>query len=419
MSRLYLQIYLTVIGVLVLFAVLGSIAHFAIFPHDYERDMLGAIGETLAETLPDKESPAAEQQVAVERLASRFEADLALHAADGQLVAAAGKPVPRPRLDRESSGYVRSRRGGRAVVLLLPDDRWLVARVGGQGWEHSAWLWGVVLLALAIGLGAYPIARRITRRLEKLQLQADGLAAGDLGVRVEVEGKDEIAELAKRFNRAADRIEQLVAAKSQALASASHELRSPLARMRVAVELLGGVERQDVRERLDRDIEELDELIGELLLASRLDAQDELEETSEVDVLGLLAEEAARIDIEVEGEPVQIRGDGRMLRRLLRNLLENAVRHGQGSPIEASVAPLDGGGALVCVSDRGPGVPEELRDRIFEPFYRPPGMRESVDAGVGLGLALVRQIARHHGGEARCSPREGGGTRFEVELPGA
>jgi len=419
MSRLYLQIYLTMIGVLLLFAALGSMAHFALWPHDYERDMLNAIAETLAETLPAEGSPDPELQAALERLASRFEADLALHAADGRLLATVGGPLPKPRLDREASGYLHSRRGGRALVLLLPDGRWLVTGVGGEAWGHGAWLWGLALLALAIALGAYPVSRRITRRLEKLQLQADGLAAGNLGVRVEVEGKDEIAELAKRFNRAADRIEQLIAAKSQTLASASHELRSPLARMRVGVELLSSGEREDVRERLNRDIEELDELIGELLLASRLDAQDELEEPSEVDVLGLLAEEAARIGTQVEGEPVQIRGDRRMLRRLLRNLLENAVRYGRGSPIEASVSRLEEAGALVRVSDSGPGVPEELRDRIFEPFYRPPGMRESVDGGVGLGLALVRQIARHHRGDARCSPREGGGTCFEVELRGA
>ncbi len=107
-----------------------------------------------------------------------------------------------------------------------------------------------------------------------------------------------------------------------------------------------------------------------------------------------------------------------MLRRLARNLFENAKRHAAGAQVEATVDPLDGGGARIRVLDRGPGVPEEERERIFEPFYRPAGMRESTEGGVGLGLALVRRIARHHGGDARCLPREGGGTCFEVNLGG-
>jgi len=103
-----------------------------------------------------------------------------------------------------------------------------------------------------------------------------------------------------------------------------------------------------------------------------------------------------------------------MGRRLIRNLLENASRHAAGSPVAASVVRLGPSGARLRVEDQGPGVPEPERERIFEPFYRSVGTED--DGGVGLGLALVRQIARHHGGEARCLPREGGGTCFEVEL---
>ena len=134
-------------------------------------------------------------------------------------------------------------------------------------------------------------------------------------------------------------------------------------------------------------------------------------------VLGaLLAEKAARTQAEVGGEFVCSHGDPHMLRRLMRNLLENAQRYAAGSPIEATVAAFNQG-ARLRVTDRGPGIPEQERERIFEPFYRLPGMRESEDGGVGLGLALVRQIARRHGGDFRCVPREGGGTCFEVELP--
>jgi signal transduction histidine kinase len=111
---------------------------------------------------------------------------------------------------------------------------------------------------------------------------------------------------------------------------------------------------------------------------------------------------------------VTLRGDARLLRRLVRNLLENAARHG-APPVEASVH-ASGGQARVRVCDRGPGVPEDERERIFAPFYR-PSSRPSADVGSGLGLALVREIARRHGGEVRCQGRDGGGTCFEVELP--
>jgi signal transduction histidine kinase len=106
-----------------------------------------------------------------------------------------------------------------------------------------------------------------------------------------------------------------------------------------------------------------------------------------------------------------------MLRRLARNLFENARRYGAGSPIEASVVAKTDATARLCIEDRGPGVPEAEREKIFEPFYRPAGIRESADGGVGLGLSLVRKIAEHHGGSVRCVAREGGGTRFEVQLP--
>lgn len=105
-----------------------------------------------------------------------------------------------------------------------------------------------------------------------------------------------------------------------------------------------------------------------------------------------------------------------MLRRLIRNLFQNARRYGGGTPIEASVAPLENDGARLSVADRGGGVPAAERERIFLPFYRPAGMSEGPEGGVGLGLSLVRRIARHHGGEARCLAREGGGSRFEVDF---
>ncbi len=301
------------------------------------------------------------------------------------------------------------------VALALPDGRWVMVHWWPPHRVHAV-LMILGLLAVAIAVGAYPVARRITRRLERLQGRVDALGAGDLTTRVEIEGRDEVATLACSFNRAADRIERLVNAQRSMLAGASHELRSPLARIRMAIELLSGEERPELQSRLSHDIAELDELIGELLLASRLDAMDHLEHPEEVDLLALLAEEGLRTGAEVSGAPLCVVGDPRMLRRLMCNLLENARRYADGSPIEASISPLGQHGARLCIADRGPGVPEGEREQIFEPFYRLAGHRESSDGGVGLGLALVRQIARHHGGDARCTPRHGGGTCFEVDL---
>ena len=123
----------------------------------------------------------------------------------------------------------------------------------------------------------------------------------------------------------------------------------------------------ELQARLAQDIAELDTLIGEILLASRLDTLEHLEHTEDVDLLALLAEEGARSAADVSGTPVCIQGDPRMLRRLMRNLLENARRYADGSPIEASVIPLHPTGARLCIADRGPGVPAEERERVFAP----------------------------------------------------
>ena len=156
-------------------------------------------------------------------------------------------------------------------------------------------------------------------------------------------------------------------------------------------------------------------MVGEILLASRLDADDTSRADVDVDLLGLLAEEAAAVGASVSGIPATIRGDPRLLARMVRNLLENARRYGEGTPIEAGLS-LGIDGLEMTIADRGPGVPEAERDRIFEPFYRVPGSMER-DGGVGLGLSLVRQIADRHGGQVRCLARDGGGLTFVVTFP--
>jgi signal transduction histidine kinase len=267
------------------------------------------------------------------------------------------------------------------------------------------------LLGASIALLAYPIARGLTARLDRLKEGVQKFGSGDLTTRVAVEGLDEVATLAASFNDSAARIEQLVRANQMLLANCSHELRTPLTRMRLAIEKLGDGGGEP-RAELARNIAELDTLIGELLLTSRLDVTRRPDRVEPVDLLALAGEEAAHFDREVDGEPVLVQGDPLLLRRLVRNLLENARLHAGGA---TGIHVSKQGGARLEIEDAGPGIPAEDRERIFEPFHR---RRERGDStGTGLGLSIVRQIARVHGGDVTCSPRDGQGTRFVVTLP--
>jgi signal transduction histidine kinase len=414
MRRLATQIHITIVGVLLLFAVLAAIA-FSLGPGArHERRLMEGLAETAGEMLPGPERPGAELQAAVERLSSRFALDVAIFSAAGEPLAAAGSIRSLPSRARRGGSWFEARGRRFSLGLRLPDGRLVVAGRPHVDAAHLAVLLATLaLLALAVGLGAWPLVRRLTRRLERLRERVEDLGRGDLAARAAVEGRDEVASLARSFNRAAERIQGLVEAERRQLAFASHELRSPLARLRVALELMSGD--AAVRRGAERDVAELDGLIAELLEASRLEAVGARDRPEVVDLLGLVAEEAARALAAVSGEPVELRGDARLLRRLVRNLLENARRHAGAAEVEARVERQPGAVRLV-VADRGPGVAESDRERIFEPFYRPPGAAET-GSGYGLGLALVRQIARAHGGEVRCLARAGGGTELEVRLP--
>ena len=314
-------------------------------------------------------------------------------------------------------------------------------RGGGPGPRRSdppwSWLrppygfqWMLGLAGLVVMAVLFPVARRLTQRLEALQRGVQRWGEGDLSARLPEGGQDEVADLSRRFNAAAERVQSLMASQAallqsqkSLLANASHELRSPLARIRMAVELSGTQGSPAARDEIQRSITELDQLVDEILLASRLDAREaDIGTVESVDLIGLLAEECARVGAvfelpECTGEVV-VPGVVKLLRRAVRNLLENAVRHGRRTGRAEVVAQLslEGGYAVLHIDDRGPGVPPDQRERIFEPFYRLPGASER-EGGVGLGLALVRQIAARHGGSVACDNREGGGARFTLRLP--
>ena len=335
--------------------------------------------------------------------------------------------------------FVVTLEDGEVLTLQMP-PRNRTAAGGGprRGSDHPlAWLrppygfwWTLGLAGLGVMIGVFPVARRLTQRLEGLQRGVQRWGEGDLSVRLPEGGHDEVADLSRRFNAAAERVQSLMASQAallqsqkSLLANASHELRSPLARIRMAVELSGTQGSPAARDEIQRSITELDQLVDEILLASRLDAREaDMGTVESVDLIGLLAEECARVGAvfelpECTGEVV-VPGVVKLLRRAVRNLLENAVRHGRRTGHAEVVAQLslEGGYAVLHIDDRGPGVPPDQRERIFEPFYRLPGASER-EGGVGLGLALVRQIAARHGGSVACDNREGGGARFTLRLP--
>ncbi|KRH99469.1 HAMP domain-containing sensor histidine kinase [Curvibacter sp. PAE-UM] len=361
---------------------------------------------------------------------------------------------------REEAERERAQRPGREIILrnaqgeVLGQAQTRGARVPGQGWEFEVPLRDgqtvfvqlprpgnrpppspplgptglpppynlLVLLGLvaaAVALGAYPIVRRLTKRLETLQQGVERWGEGDLARRLPEDGQDEVAFLAQRFNIAAARVQALLLSHKALLANASHELRSPLARIRMGLELMQAQPSPATHEEMARNIRELDQLIDEILLASRLDASpDDLGPLEPVELVGLCAEECARTGAELEAPAgttsVLVSGLTRLLRRALRNLLENARRHGGGEV--TLTLQTQGAHVEIRVCDQGQGIPPALRERIFEPFFRLPGASER-EGGVGLGLALVRSIAQRHGGTVHNEERPGGGACFVLRLP--
>lgn len=334
-----------------------------------------------------------------------------------------GKRQPSPGMENMTLGLYGP---GPEFLLTMEDGEWLhvhIPRPPRTFWSlPNGLLWTLLLTAVAVALGSYPIIRQLTWRLENLERGVTRWGEGDLSVRMPAQGQDEVASLAQRFNQAAEKMQGLVLAHKNLLAHASHEFRTPLTRMRMALELNSASTDPDLRREMLRDLAELDQLVEEVLLASRLDqvSTEPAMGMEEVDLAGLASEECSRCEVELDLQnalQLKVRGVDRLLRRLLRNLLENALRHGSpANDVTMRLRTLNGERLRIEVLDRGPGIPSELEEKIFEPFYRVPG-RSEWQGGTGLGLTLVRSIARHHSGQVHCAARPGGGACFVVELP--
>lgn len=416
MKRLHLKLYLAVVGTLMVFLLAAACIWHFFAPREAMWGVQSAAG--VAALVFEGEPPTpAQEDAMLEALAWQLRADVAIYSTSSSLpLRSHGErfTLTAEQLRREGWQVTRA---GPIFIRALADGRRLVIHSRHRFLLHGLHLTLIFsLVAVALALIIYPITRGITARLERLKASVRELGEGNLAARVAVEGSDEVAALARSFNESAERVEQLVRSHKMLLANCSHELRTPLARIRMAIEKLAGAG-SPAGEEMARSIAELDALIGEMLLASRLDAMTAPERQEYVDLLALAAEEAAHFGIEPDGEALHVRGDPGLLRRMVRNLLDNAHRHAGGAT-GISVARGAAGRVRVVVSDQGPGVPAGELEKIFEPFHRGPGA--SAEArGAGLGLSIVRQIARAHGGEVRHESNGMRGARFAIDLPEA
>lgn len=294
-----------------------------------------------------------------------------------------------------SVGFPRSRIASRPVSALL------VSLTAG--------------LALALA-AAWWLARRTTRPLERLRQAADSLGRGQTPERLPETGPREIAALSRRFNDMAKEVEELLAARTLLLAGVSHDLRTPLARLRLAVEMLVRRPSEELVAQVEADIEAMDRLIGDVLTLARGFGHEAL---VRVDVAKLLAELAATAParVQIEAERIEIEVPSGALRRVLTNLLVNALRYGGDAPVELRVERGVAGGVRIGVLDRGPGIPAAEREAVFRPFHRLEASRNVGTGGSGLGLAIVRQLAIAHGWAVRLDDRPGGGLAAWLEIP--
>ena len=298
--------------------------------------------------------------------------------------------------------------------------------------------WRAIFIGLiSSGLVCYLLARYLTAPVVRLRAAAQKLAAGDLTARAGKAGsrrRDEIAELVRDFDSMAERLETLVNAQSRLLNDISHELRSPLARMNIALELArqrSGPEAQSFLDRMDLESNRLNEMIERLLIIAKLDAGADGLRKEPVHLAELIIEITEDADFEAQGngchvrakivEPSVVQGNPGLLHSAIENVVRNAARYtAEGTSVEVRLDRGVSGSAptaIIQVIDSGPGVPEDALDKMFRPFYRIDDARGRQTGGVGLGLAITDRAVRLHGGTVRAMNRPEGGLLVEVRLP--
>ena len=301
-------------------------------------------------------------------------------------------------------------------------------------------LLSLAFLFLASGLFCYSFARYLAMPIGRIRGAAQRITAGDLAARVEPNhvprGRDEIASLAHDFDTMAERMQSLVTAQNRLLGDVSHELRSPLARMNLALELArrgDEAKRQNAIERIAREAVRLDVLIGELLTLSRLEnglPAAALDQSVDFAVLACEVVADAQFEAQNAGRGVRvtfsgpdeglfIKGDPELLQRAVENVTRNALKHTHDDSTVALTLTGGDNGIVLSIADGGPGVPADELDDIFQPFYRVEGARDRPDggSGTGLGLAIAQRALAAHGGTISARNRPEGGLEVRLSLP--
>ena len=291
------------------------------------------------------------------------------------------------------------------------------------------------LLAVMVTAGAvcYPLARYVARPLATLRAATQELAGGNLAVRVAPavgRRRDELADLARDFDSMAERIEALMTSERRLLRDISHELRSPLSRLHVALGLARQQAGDDQRplDRIEREAERLNVLIGQLLMLARLESGAVEPAREPVDLAAVVREVAEDADFEVRSRGRAVRvtaacdctaiGAPDLLRGAVENIVRNAVRHTrEGTAVEVAMRASAPQHVTITVRDHGSGVPEELLPHIFHPFYRVGNARDRHSGGVGLGLTIADRTIRLHGGTVQATNAPDGGLIVEITLP--
>ncbi len=303
--------------------------------------------------------------------------------------------------------------GGKQIRIGFPQDR-----LGMQ--LPVALVLAMVATILLTLITAIILARRITRPLERMAEAARHVGLGNIPASLPETGAGELAELARTFNHMALQVRSLLANRTNLLAGISHDLRTPLARMSIALEMLPENADPKIVARLRNDVEEMNRLIGEFLAFSR---GLEKEATEELDLCLLLRELAdnAAVEggrVELHTQAPCLRSVGPMaVRRILGNLIGNAVRYGAGHAVDIA-CECGADAAVVRILDRGPGIPPDEVENVFRPFYRLESSRSAATGGSGLGLAIARQLAEVNGWHIALLPRAGGGTEARLTIPG-
>jgi signal transduction histidine kinase len=295
----------------------------------------------------------------------------------------------------------------------------------------------LIVVSLIGGLFCYGLARYLTTDIRKLRETTHEFADGNLAARVGtklVKRRDEIAQLGRDFNLMAERLQSMVAAQHRLLGDISHELRSPLARMSVALELArkrSSAEARSALDRIEREAETLNEMIGQLLSLTRLESGTPGLKRTEVDLARLVRDVADDADFEARSRNRSVNvvtcdecsttGTEELLRSAVENVVRNAVRYtAEGTQVEIALQARNGAGdhaAVITVRDHGHGVPEELIENIFRPFYRAEDARDRESGGSGLGLAITARAVRLHGGSVSAANAVDGGLEVTIRLP--